>query len=175
VSKVTQDLLGLQYFLAYELHVVRVRPYNHTGPGQAPRFVTPAFASQIACIEAGLQPPVMNVGNLAASRDFSDVRDIVRGYHLAIMDGESGEVYNLASEHPRSIRDVLDTLLSFTDVDVRVERDPERYRPVDVPIVYGSARKLRQRTGWRAEIPFETTLRDVLDDWRVKARTSQRA
>jgi GDP-4-dehydro-6-deoxy-D-mannose reductase len=168
VSKVTQDLMGLQFHLAYGMHVVRMRPFNHTGPGQSPRFVVPAFASQIARIEAGLQEPVMKVGNLAASRDFSDVRDIVRGYHLAITRGEPGEVYNLASGQPHSISVLLETLLSLTDAKIRVETDPDRYRPVDVPVVYGSAEKFHQLTGWMPEFSFEQTLEDTLDYWRAE-------
>jgi GDP-4-dehydro-6-deoxy-D-mannose reductase len=166
VSKVAQDFLGLQYYLAYGLPVVRVRPFNHTGPGQAPRFVVPAFASQIARIEAGLQEPVMKVGNLEAARDFTDVRDIVRAYHLAVSQGEPGEVYNLASGQPQSVRGLLEMLLSHSHVEIRVERDPRRYRPVDVPVAYGSAAKFRQRTGWEPQIPFEQTLRDTLAYWR---------
>jgi len=169
VSKVAQDFLGLQYYLAYGLPVVRVRPFNHTGPGQAPRFVVPAFASQIARIEAGLQEPVMKVGNLEAARDFTDVRDIVRAYHLAASQGEPGEVYNLASGRPQSVRGLLEMLLSYSRTQIRVERDPSRYRPVDVPVVYGSAAKFRQRTGWEPQIPFEQTLRDTLAYWREQA------
>jgi GDP-4-dehydro-6-deoxy-D-mannose reductase len=170
VSKVSQDFLGLQYHLAYGVSVVRVRPFNHTGPGQAPRFVVPAFASQIARIEAGLQEPVMKVGNLAASRDFTDVRDIVRAYHLAVTQAEPGEVYNLASGRAQSVQSLLETLLSYSQVEIRVERDPSRYRPVDVPVAYGSAGKFRQQTGWEPQIPFEQTLRDVLDHWRREVR-----
>ncbi len=166
VSKVAQDFLGLQHYLAYGTSVVRVRPFNHTGPGQSPRFVVPAFASQIARIEAGLQEPIMRVGNLSTSRDFSDVRDIVRAYHLAVTGGKAGEVYNLASGEPRLIKGVLETLLSYSAVDIQVERDPKRYRPVDVPVVYGSAEKFHRQTGWQPEIPFDQTLRDTLECWR---------
>jgi len=166
VSKVAQDFLGLQYHLAYGLPVVRVRPFNHTGPGQSPRFVVPAFASQIARIEAGLQEPVMKVGNLDAARDFTDVRDIVRAYYLAATRGEPGEVYNLASGRPQSVRGLLEILLSYARVEIKVERDPDRYRPVDVPVVYGSAEKFHRLTGWAPQIPFEQTLRDVLEYWR---------
>ena len=166
VSKVAQDFLGLQYYLAYGLAVVRVRPFNHTGPGQSPRFVVPAFAGQIARIEAGLQEPVLKVGNLDAARDFTDVRDIVRAYHLAVTRGEPGEVYNLASGRPQSVRGLLETLLSYSQVEIRVERDPARYRPVDTPVVYGSAEKFRRQTGWEPRIPFEQTLRDTLEYWR---------
>jgi GDP-4-dehydro-6-deoxy-D-mannose reductase len=166
VSKVAQDFLGFQYHLAYGLPVVRVRPFNHTGPGQSPRFVVPAFASQIAHIEADLQEPVMKVGNLDAARDFTDVRDIVWAYHLALTQGEPGEVYNLASGRPQSIQGLLEMLLSYSQATIRVERDPDRYRPVDVPVVYGSAEKFRRRTGWEPQIPFEQTLRDTLAYWR---------
>ena len=171
VSKVGQDFLGLQYHLAYGMSVVRVRPFNHTGPGQSPRFVVPAFASQIAHIEVGLQEPVMRVGNLATSRDFVDVRDIVRAYHLAITRGDAGEVYNLASGQPQSVQALLETLLSYSEVEIRIERDPERYRPVDVPVAYGSAEKFFQRTGWKPQIPFEQTLWDTLAYWREQARS----
>jgi len=171
VSKVGQDFLGLQYYLAYKIPIVRVRPFNHTGPRQSPRFVAPAFASQIARIEAGLQEPVLKVGNLEAARDFTDVRDIVWGYHLAITEGEPGEVYNLASGRPRSIQGLLDTLLSASPADIRVERDPERYRPVDVPVAYGSAEKFRRQTGWEPQISFEQTLKDVLTYWREEVST----
>ena len=166
VSKIAQDFLGFQYYLAYGVPVVRVRPFNHTGPGQAPRFVVPAFASQIARVEAGLQEPVMQVGNLDVARDFTDVRDIVRAYYLAVTQGESGEVYNLASGQAQSVRGLLETLLSYSKTDIRVERDPARYRPVDVPVVYGSLEKFHYRTGWEPQIPFEQTLRDTLEYWR---------
>lgn len=175
VSKVAQDFLGLQYHLAYGLPVVRVRPFNHTGPGQSPRFVVPAFASQITRIEAGLQEPVMKVGNLEAARDFTDVRDIVRAYHLAVTQGEPGEVYNLASGRPRSVRELLEMLLSCSQAqaEIRIERDPTRYRPVDVPVVYGSAEKFRQQTGWEPQILFEQTLRDTLEYWRGQVVSEQ--
>jgi len=172
VSKIAQDFLGLQYHLAYRMAVVRVRPFNHTGPGQSPRFVVPAFASQIARIEAGFQEPIMRVGNLSTSRDFTDVRDIVRAYHLAVTKGQPGQVYNLASGEAHSIQGVLETLLSLAQVDIRVERDPDRYRPVDVPVVYGSAEKFHGRTGWTPQIRFEETLRDTLAYWREHVQST---
>ena len=175
VSKVAQDVLGLQYFLAYGVLVIRVRPFNHTGPGQSPRFVVPAFAEQVARIEAGLQEPVMRVGNLEAARDFTDVRDIVRGYHLALTQGEPGEVYNLASGRAQSVRGLLEALLSLSDATIRIEIDPERYRPVDVPEVYGSAAKFSAQTGWEPEIMFEQTLRDTLDYWRAQVAAGDEA
>lgn len=173
VSKVAQDFLGLQYHLAYRLPVVRVRPFNHTGPGQSPRFVVPAFASQIARIEAGLQEPVMRVGNLDVARDFTDVRDVVWAYHLAIVQGEPGAVYNLASGRPQSVRGLLDILLSYSGVEIQVDRDPALYRPVDVPVVYGSAEKFRRLTGWEPRISFPQTLCDVLEYWRAQVSNEE--
>jgi GDP-4-dehydro-6-deoxy-D-mannose reductase len=172
VSKVAQDFMGLQYHIAHGLPVVRVRPFNHTGPVQSPRFVVPAFASQIARIEAGLQEPVMKVGNLKAGRDFTDVRDVVRAYHLAVTRGQPGEVYNLASGEAQPVKGLLDTLLGFTEVEIQVETDPALYRPVDVPVVYGSAEEFRRKTGWEPEIPFEQTLQDTLDYWRKRVAES---
>lgn len=172
VSKVAQDFLGLQYHLTYGIEVVRLRPFNHTGPGQSPRFVLPAFASQVARIEAGLQEPVVRVGNLDVARDFTDVRDIVAAYHLALVKGEAGEVYNLASGSPQSIRGLLEMLLSLSIADIHVEVDPSRYRPADAPVVYGSADKFRRHTGWEPHIPIEQTVEDVLTYWREQVRKS---
>ena len=166
VSKVAQDVMGYQYFISYDLPVIRLRPFNHVGPGQSARFVLPAFASQVAEIEAGKQAPVMHVGNLEPARDFTDVRDVVRAYHLALTHGKPGEVYNIASGTPRTIQSLVDRLMALANVTIRVEIDPERYRPSDVPIIYGSASKLKQDTGWEPEIPFEQTIQDVLDEWR---------
>jgi GDP-4-dehydro-6-deoxy-D-mannose reductase len=166
VSKVAQDVMGYQYFISFGLPVIRVRPFNHVGPGQSARFVLPAFASQVAGIEAGKQVPVMRVGNLEPARDFTDVRDVVRAYHLALTRGTPGEVYNVASGTPRTIQSLVDQLIALATVPIRVEIDPERYRPADVPVFYGSAAKLKQDTGWEPGIPFEQTVQDVLDEWR---------
>ena len=166
VSKVTQDVMGYQYYRSYELPVLRVRPFNHVGPGQSDRFVLPAFASQIAEIEAGEREPVMYVGNLDPKRDFTDVRDVVRAYHQILVRGTAGEVYNVASGRPRSIRQILDTLLALSECTIRVETDPDRYRPADVPIIYGSADKLTGDTGWSPRISMDETIRDVLNEWR---------
>ena len=173
VSKVTQDMLGYQYFVSYKLPVVRVRPFNHIGPRQQDTFVVPAFARQIAAAEAGLQEPVLRVGNLEARRDFCDVRDIVRGYHLAITLGEPGEVYNMASERSCSIQSILDQLLSLSRLPLQVEVDPARLRPSDVPEFLGDCAKLRERTGWRVQIPLRTSLQDTLDYWRQRTRTEK--
>ena len=166
VSKVAQDMLGLQYHLSHRLYTVRVRPFNHIGPRQSLGFVAPDFARQIARAEAGLQEPVIRVGNLEPQRDFSDVRDVVRGYHLLITQGEPGEVYNLGSEQARSVGELLEKLLVMSEVPITVEQDPERVRPTDVPVIFGDCTRIRERTGWRPRISFEQSLRDVLDYWR---------
>ena len=170
VSKVAQDMLGLQYHLSAGLDVVRVRPFNHTGPGQGEGFVVPDFSRQVAAIEAGLQEPTMRVGNLEAERDLTDVRDVVRAYYTLARQGVSGEVYNVGSGRARAMRDILDLLLSASRVPIRVEPDPERMRPSDVPRVVCDATKLAACTGWAPMISFEQTIADVLDDWRARSR-----
>jgi GDP-4-dehydro-6-deoxy-D-mannose reductase len=170
VSKATQDLMGLQYYLSHRLPVIRVRPFNHIGPCQAPGFVAPDFARQIAEAEAGQRAPLMRVGNLEAERDFSDVRDMVRAYFLAVTQGEPGEVYNLGSGESHTIQELLQVLLSFSQTEITVEADPSRLRPSDVPVVRCDASKFRSLTGWTPTVPFETSLRDVLEDWRTRVR-----
>lgn len=172
VSKVAQDLLGLQYFLSHGLPIMRARPFNHIGPGQNERFVAPAFAQQIAAIEAGKSDAVIYVGNLEAKRDFTDVRDIARAYHLIVETGAAGEAYNIASGMAHSIRHLLDTLLALSEIEIDVRVDPARLRPVDVPEIRGAASKLSRDTGWKPEYTFEATLRDVLDDSRQRLRES---
>lgn len=171
VSKVAQDYMGLQYALGYKMHVVRVRPFNHVGPGQGPGFVLPDFARQIADIEAGRHDPVLHIGNLDAARDFTDVRDIVRGYVLAVQHGEPGAVYNICSGQARTIRSVLDMLLAASSATISVELDPERMRPADQPYLVGDCTLFCRHTGWQPTIWFDQTVRDVLDDWRARARS----
>ncbi len=172
VSKVAQDVMGYQYFISYAIPVIRMRPFNHVGPAQSARFVLPAFAEQVAKIEAGVQEPVMRVGNLEPARDFTDVRDVVRAYYLALEKAEPGEVYNLASGKPRTIQSLVDNLLALATVPIRIEVDSARYRPADVPVIYGSAEKFSRATGWTPQIPFEQTVRDVLDEWRQRVEDS---
>jgi GDP-4-dehydro-6-deoxy-D-mannose reductase len=170
VSKVAQDMLGLQYHLSHGLDTVRVRPFNHTGPRQGLGFVVPDFASQVARIEAGLQDPVLRVGNLEAQRDFTDVRDVVRAYYLLARQGCSGEVYNVGSGRAHAIQEVLDCFLARSAVSIRVEPDPERLRPSDIPRVVCDYSRLESCTGWQPTIAFEQSLADVLDDWRARVR-----
>ena len=166
VSKVAQDFLALQYHISYGLRAVRVRPFNHIGPRQALGFVTSDFAHQVAEIEAGLRPPVLRVGNLAAQRDFTDVRDMVRAYFLAATAGEPGAVYNIGSDSAHSIEEVLHTLLRLSSTPIRVEPDPARMRPSDVPLLVCDSSRFREHTGWAPRIPLEQSLRDILDYWR---------
>jgi GDP-4-dehydro-6-deoxy-D-mannose reductase len=166
VSKIAQDFLALQYFLSRRLRAVRVRPFNHIGPRQAPGFVTADFARQIARIEAGQRPPVIRVGNLSARRDFTDVHDMVRAYCLAVTQGEPGQVYNIGSGVAHSIEEVLHALLGLSQLPIQVETDPQRMRPVDVPLLVCDSSRFRQRTGWEPQIPLEQSLRDILDYWR---------
>jgi GDP-4-dehydro-6-deoxy-D-mannose reductase len=166
VSKVAQDMLGLQYFLSHRLPVIRVRPFNHFGPGQSEGFVAPDFALQIARIEAGQQASVIRVGNLSAQRDFTDVRDVVAAYHLLMQHGIPGNVYNIASGRTYSIEYLLQTLLQYSSRAIEVQVDPARLLPVDIPLIQGDASRLRAVTGWQPTIAFEDTLRDVLDDCR---------
>jgi GDP-4-dehydro-6-deoxy-D-mannose reductase len=168
VSKVTQDMLGYQYWMSWKVDSVRTRAFNHEGPRRGPVFVASDFAKQIADIERGRKPPVVQVGNLEAKRDFSDVRDIVRAYWLALEKGAPGEVYNIATGRAWTIREVLDLLLSMTDRKIEVLQDPARLRPSDVPLLLGDASKFVKATGWQPSIPFEQTLRDMLDYWRAR-------
>jgi GDP-4-dehydro-6-deoxy-D-mannose reductase len=170
LSKVAQDLLGLQYAHTHGLHVVRVRPFNHIGPRQRVGFVASDFASQIAAAELGQQRPTMSVGNLSARRDFSDVRDVIRAYVLLVTHGEPGQVYNVGSGQSHAIQEVLDTLLAMSHTTIEMQQDPERMRPSDVPEVVCNANRLREQTGWQAEIPFEQSLQDVLAYWRDEMR-----
>lgn len=154
------------------LKSVRLRPFNHTGPGQTEAFVVPSFAAQIARIEAGLWPPVMRVGNLDATRDFLDVRDVTSAYALAVLkssDLDSGVVLNVASGTPRTIRSVLDELLALSRARITVELDPSRMRPSDTPVYVGSAEAARRLLGWAPRHSFSATLSEVLAYWRHTA------
>jgi GDP-4-dehydro-6-deoxy-D-mannose reductase len=173
VSKVTQEMLGLQYFLAFGLPVVRVRPFNHAGPRQRAGFVAADFAQQVAGIEAGLSDPVIHVGNLSAVRDLSDVRDVVRAYVLALQEGEPGAVYNVASGRGVAMSELLRMFIAEAGVPIEIVVDPDRLRPIDRPFIVGDAARLRARTGWAPAIPLAQTVRDTLDDWRARVGSRQ--
>jgi len=168
VSKVAQDMLGYQYWMSWKLDAVRTRGFNHEGPRRGPVFVASDFAKQIADIEKGRRDPVLSVGNLEAKRDFTDVRDMVRAYWLALEKCEPGEVYNICSGKAWRIGDMLDELLGMTKAKIEVRQDPKRLRPSDVPILLGDYSRFHEATGWEPQIPFEQTLRDMLDYWRAR-------
>lgn len=169
VSKVAQDLMGYQYFKSYGLRAFRTRAFNHTGPRRGEIFVTSSFAKQIAMIEKGKQDPVIKVGNLDARRDFTDVRDTVRAYADVVISGEPGDVYNIATNSTVKIKDLLDMLLGMSEKEIDVRIDPARLRPSDVPVLLGDYSKLNKKIGWAPSIPFEKTIRDLLDYWRERA------
>jgi len=169
VSKVGQDMMGYQYFMSYGLKVVRTRGFNHTGPRRGSVFVCSNFAKQVADIEKKKIPPVIKVGNLEAKRDFTDVRDMVRAYWLALSGKcEAGEVYNIASGKTYLISELLQILLDMTDATITIEADPSRLRPSDVPILLGDYSKFHAATGWTPTISFEQTMRDILEYWRAR-------
>jgi len=171
VSKVTQDLMGFQYFKSYGLDIVRARAFHHTGPRRSDNFSTSTFARQIAEIEAGLREPVVVAGDLKPVRDFSDVRDIVRGYWELLERGTAGEVYNLCSGVDWTIERMLTFLISQSSVPgIEIRTDAARLRPSDVPVLRGSYEKVERAVGWRPRIPLEQTLTDLLDYWRQRIR-----
>ena len=174
VSKVAADLLGFQYHRSYGLKIVRTRAFNHTGPRRGEPFVCSNFAKQIVEIEKKLQPPIINVGNLTAKRDFTDVRDIVRAYWLALQKCEYGEIYNICSGETRTIQSILDLLLEKTNITIKVEQDPKRLRPSDVLVLQGDYSKFRRQTGWKPEIPFNQTIEDLLNYWRALVVENQK-
>ncbi len=167
VSKSAAELLANSYYERGELEVVRVRPFNHIGPRQDSRFVIASFAQQIVEIEAGGEP-VLKTGNLDSERDFTDVRDTVRAYYLAMMDGTPGEAYNVCSGIARKIGDVLTELIRQAGCSIKVESEAERFRP-NIPVNHrGDYSKLRAATGWQPEISLDASIGDILAFWRKK-------
>ena len=167
LSKASADLLAGYYHRRFRLHVIRARPFNHTGPGQAPNFVCSDFARQIAAIELGLQPPVLRTGDIDVRRDFSDVRDVVRAYELLLEKAKSGEAYNVASGHVTPVRQIVRILASFCPRPIRITVQRQRLRPHEEQTLYGSIRKLQRTTGWEHEYNLKKTLRDLYLYWKV--------
>ncbi len=167
VSKAAQDLFGYQYFVAYGLPILRVRPFNHFGPRQPATFVVANFARQIALIEAGKAEPVLLVGNLQAQRDFLPVEDVVTAYLALAEHGQAGEAYNVGSGHARSIEAILNSLLAQAKIPIEVSEDPARLRPVDVPLLVADPARLCTQTAWKPQVDFEWALRQTLDYWRA--------
>jgi len=170
-SKCAAEAILLAEARAFRMDVVIARAFNHIGPGQSERFVVPSLAAQLAAVADG-GSPVLMVGNLNAARDFLDVRDVVSAYLALARDGVSGETYNVCSGTPVKVRDVLRDLIHIAGVPVEVREDPQRFRPLDVPVFFGSAEKLRSCCGWVPAIPLERSLRDVYDAARVGNRRS---
>lgn len=166
VSKIAQDFLGLQYCISYLLKIIRVRPFNHIGPRQSAGFVVSDFAKKIADIEKGRIDPILRVGNLQAKRDFTDVRDMVRAYNFLLEKGEFGEVYNIGSGVSYNISEILDILLSFSKIKIKVETDHLLLRPEDVQDRLCDNKKFVELTGWKPSIPIKKSLKDTLDYWR---------
>jgi GDP-4-dehydro-6-deoxy-D-mannose reductase len=174
VSKITQDMLGYQYFRSYGMRIVRVRPFNHFGPGQSDRFVMATFSRQVAEAERGLIEPTVLTGDLSSRRDFLDVRDVVRAYRMAVERGTAGEVYNIASGNGYRIGELLERLLELATSPLTVAIDPARLRPSDIPVLIGDASRFKAATGWDARIPIKQTLSDTLNDWRRRVAADQR-
>lgn len=168
VSKVAMDYLGYQYYQSYKMKIVRTRGFNHTGPRRGETFAESNFAKQIAMIEKGRQDPVILVGNLDASRDYTDVRDMVRAYLLAVEKCDPGDVYNICTGRTIKIGDMLKLLLSFSKIKPEIKQDPSRMRPSDVPVLSGDSSRFVAKTGWKPEIRFEKTMEELLNYWRER-------
>jgi len=166
VSKISQDYLAFYYYLAHKLNIIRVRPFNFVGERQTLGFVIPDFASQIVKIEKGNQSPEIKVGDLSATRDFTDVKDMVKAFHLALTKGKPGQVYNLGSGRGVVIKDLLNQMIALSSQKIKIAQDPSRLRPADSPYLVCDATKFKKLGGWQAEIPLEQTLKRVLNYWR---------
>ena len=168
VSKVAMDLLAYQYNQSYGTKIIRTRCFNHTGPRRGDVFVCSDWSKQIAEIETGKKTAEITVGNLEAKRDFSDVRDVVRAYWLAVEKCTPGDVYNICSESTIKMRDILEKLMALSDKKIEIKQDPKKMRPSDVQILLGDCNKFKEKTGWKPEISFDQTLEDTLNYWREK-------
>lgn len=167
-GKAAAELVAVQAHLGYGLPVVRARPFNHTGPGQSPTFVVPAFARRIVAAQRE-GTGVLRVGNLSPARDILDVRDVVRAYRLLVQRGEPGDAYNVCSGTAVPVADLVGRMLALAGADLELVEDPELMRPVDVPVLEGDSSRLCEATGWRPEVPLDDTLRAVLDEARAEA------
>jgi len=172
LSKLAQELRALQPGDRDAVQVLVTRSFNHVGPRQDPSFVGSSFARQIALIEAGRAEPDLHVGNLDAIRDFTDVRDTVRAYAMLIERGRPGTLYNVCSGHGRTVRELLDELVTLSTAQVRVTVDPSRLRPSDMSTLVGDFGRLRADTGWAPTIPFSQTMHDLLAYWRTTIAAS---
>lgn len=165
-TKSCQNMLGKIYSDAYNLDIMMVRAFNHIGPNQTPMFVVADFCKQVADIEKGIQEPVINVGNLSAKRDFTDVRDVVKAYAKLVAGGKRGETYNVGTGHAVAIEDILKAIIAMSDKKIEVKVDQAKLRPVDVPIIEPDISKIKKEVGWLPVIPLEQTLKETLEHWR---------
>lgn len=166
VTKVCQNMIGNIYSRAYDMELIMVRAFNHVGPRQSPTFVVSDFCKQVAEIEKGLIEPVIKVGNLEAKRDFTDVRDVVKAYVKLILSGESGETYNVGCGHAYTIREILNIIVSESKVNIKIVVDPNKVRPIDIPIIEADISKIKAITGWVPRVPIRQTICESLDYWR---------
>ena len=167
-TKVCQNMIAKIYSQAYDMNLMMVRAFNHIGPGQSPIFVVSDFCKQVAEIEKGSREPIIYVGNLDAKRDFTDVRDVVRAYVLLIQKGQPGETYNVGSGHAYAIREILNMIISLSWVNIKVEIDINKIRPVDASIIEADITKINHITGWLPKISLKQTIEEILDYWRER-------
>lgn len=175
ISKVGTDLVGRYYAEAYDMIVMTTRMFTHTGPRRGDVFAESTFAKQIAMIEAELIPPVVKTGNLDSLRTFADVRDAVRAYYMLVtVNPIPAAYYNIGGTYTCSVGDMLETLISMSKVkNIKIETDPERLRPIDADLQVPNTAKFKAVTGWKPEIPFEQTMKDLLQYWRDRVQTGQ--
>lgn len=166
VSRVAGEWIARMFYESFGVHAVVTRAFMHIGPGQPPSFATADWTRQIALAEAGKGEPLVKTGNLEGMREFGDVRDVVRAYRAVLEQGSPGDAYNVATGEPHKLGEVLDLLIGMSTVDISVETDPAKLRPVDFPVLYGDAGKLEAVTGWKPAYRLEDTLADLLDHWR---------
>ena len=170
VSKAAVDMFGFQYHASYGMNILRIRAFNHTGPRRDEIYALSNFARQAAEAEKGLREPKIHVGNLDAIRDYTDVRDVVRGYELAMNYCTPGDVYNLCSAKGYRVGDLLQIILQLARCHIDLVQQPDRMRPVDLPVIIGDNSKFVSITSWKPEIGIERTLHDLLDYWRGQVR-----
>jgi GDP-4-dehydro-6-deoxy-D-mannose reductase len=169
-SKLLSEEMGRLYYQTWGMDIVIVRPFSHTGPGQAPRFIFPKVARHIAMVEKGKAEPLLWMGDLTVRRDYTDVRDIVRAYVLSMENCPSGETYNITSGNCIRLRDAVDTLLKLAKVPIEVRSGATEIRPYDIPYLSGSPERFVRQTNWQAEIPLEKTLADLLEYYRAQVQ-----
>jgi GDP-4-dehydro-6-deoxy-D-mannose reductase len=175
LSKLAAERLAVRAWEEDGLHTVVARAFNHVGPRQSPAFFASSFASQVAAIERGSRAPVLRVGNLEARRDLTDVRDVVRAYHLLAREGEPGGLYNVCSGRAHAIGDLLQAMIDSARVPVSVEVDAALLRPNDTPVVLGCHDRLTAATGWAPAFALQQTMADVLEDWRQRTAPAGQA